>query len=411
MLEHRLLTALIATLLTLGWAHATPSVEAAGTVTNVIAEGTVDPFEIQRQVSRLFGRYGPPIIENSAASYRIQFITTGLDGKPTETTAQLFVPLLGNPAELPLFAFGSGTTGIADACAPSRELAYPHPLGEYRAYLLAYAGRGFTAIIPDYLGFNDPARYQSYFNAEAEAHVMLDAIRAVDDFFGQRGEIAAGDRPVFVGGYSQGGHAAFATADHMASYAPELSIDGVLGFAATTDVESLLREGPFYSPYIALSYSQDFGRDAFEPADVLAARWLPGLEQTAGKLCVDRVQQYYPFDGKQVFDQDFARSLYGRTLDEDYPAISRTLERNYSGLSGHGLPSLVIQGDHDVIVWSSTQTEFVRRLCRLGSDVLYLRYPGVRHRETRPVAFEESISWMRSLSQQQPPPSSCPLLD
>jgi pimeloyl-ACP methyl ester carboxylesterase len=401
-------------ILALGWtfAQANRADETApGTITNVIAEGTTGPFQIQRLAAPLFGRHGPPIVENAVESYRITYLSTGLDGEPVEVSARLFVPVLERARTRPLYVFGAGTTGVADICAPSREMAYPHPLGHYRAYLLAFAGRGFTAIIPDYLGFNDPERLQSYFNAEAEARVMLDAIRAVEAFFERQGAPGGGSRSVFVGGYSQGGHAAFSAADRRAGYAPELEIDGVLGFGATTDVESLLREGPFYAPYIVLSYRQDYGEELFDPADVLAPRWLPGLEQAAGELCVDRVQQHYPFDAGKIYDPEFGGALRARTLASDFPAIARILENNRTGLSGHGVPALVVQGEDDVIVGNNTQTAFVRGLCRQDSKVLYLRYPGVRHRETRPVAFEESIAWMRSLAAGQAPPSSCALLE
>ena len=406
------ITALCAALL-LSWSAAqtnrtVPS--EPGTLIDVVAEGTVDPFEIQRLATHLFGSHGPPVIENSVESYRIRFSSTDLEGEPVEVYAQLFVPVVDRPAEQPLYVFGSGTTGIGDVCAPTQELAYPHPLGEYRAYLLSFAGRGFTAIIPDYLGFNDPDRFQSYFNARAEAHVMLDAIRAVNDFFARSGS-SDSERPVFLGGYSQGGHAAFAAADHLDAYAPELELTGILGFGATTDVESLLREGPFYAPYIALSYAQDYGRERFDPALMFEPRWLPGLEEVAGELCVDQVQLRYPFAGRPLYSEEFYISLFGYDLEEQFPSIATILDENHTGLSGHGLPALIVQGEDDVIVWTTTQNEFVGQLCQLGSKVHYLVYPGVRHRETRPVAFEESIAWMYGLADDQPAPSSCPLLE
>jgi pimeloyl-ACP methyl ester carboxylesterase len=394
--------------------NADPSRTPPGTLLDVVAEGTTGPFEIQRLAASLFGRHGPPIIENEVASYRIRYATTGLDGEPAEIVAQLFVPVLPRAAERPLYVFGSGTTGIAEACAPTREAVYPHPLGQYRQYLLAFAGRGFTAIIPDYLGFNDQDgkdRLQSYFNAEAEARVLLDAARAVDAFFQRRGAGPGASRSVFLGGYSQGGHAAFAAADRQPTYAPEIELTGILGFGATTDVESLLREGPFYAPYVVMSYAQDYGEELFDPSKILAPRWLPGLEQAAGTLCVDLVQAHYPFDGDLVFSRSFARSLYGHTLEQDLPTIHQILSQNRTGLGRHGLPSLIVQGEDDVIVWNSTQTSFVRELCQRESEVLYLRYPNVRHRETRPVAFEESIAWMRSLDNGDPPASSCALLE
>lgn len=240
---------------------------------------------------------------------------------------------------------------------------------------------------------------------------MLDAVRAVDEFYRNRGASPEVDRSVFLGGYSQGGHAAFAAADLHESYAPELELSGILGFGATTDVESLLREGPFYAPYIALSFSQDYGVERFDPADIFDPRWLPGMEEVAGRLCVDQVQLRYPFAARELYAQDFYMALFGYNLHEEFPEIARVLAENHTGLSGHGLPSFISQGEEDVIVWTTTQDKFVRRLCDDGSPVHYLVYPGVRHRETRAAAFEESIAWMVGLDADQPPPSTCPLLD
>lgn len=408
----RLTTACVALLICWGAAQPNlPTPGEPGTIIDVIAEGTVGPFEIQSLASHIFGSHGPPVIENSVEIYRIRYSSTGLDGEPVQVYAQLFVPKVPRPAERPLYVFGSGTTGIADGCAPSQELAYPHPLGEYRPYLLSFAGRGFTTIIPDYLGFNDPDSYQSYFNAQAEAQVMLDAVRAVKDFYQREGARPQARRSVFLGGYSQGGHAAFAAADLRDRYAPEVELSGILGFGATTQVESLLREGPFYAPYIALSYSQDYGRENFDPARIFQPRWLPLLEEVAGQLCVDQVQLRYPFAARELYTEEFYMALFGFDLEQQFPSIAAVLDQNETGLSGHGLPALIVQGEDDVIVWTTTQNRFVRRLCDLGSKVQYLVYPGVRHRETRPVAFEESIAWMLSLADGQPAPSSCTLLE
>jgi hypothetical protein len=86
---------LIALALPFGSAQDADSTRAApGTLLDVVAEGTTGPYEIQRLAAPMFGRHGPPIIENEVASYRIRYVTTGLDGEPAEIVAQLLVPVL-----------------------------------------------------------------------------------------------------------------------------------------------------------------------------------------------------------------------------------------------------------------------------------------------------------------------------
>ena len=117
----------------------------------------------------------------------------------------------------PVLVFGSGTTGIADAGAPSLEQPEVRRLGWYTANMLAYAAQGFIEIFPDYIGFNDPARPQRYFSKAAEGHVMLDAARAASSLASAPGTPVRAAAKVFAAGYSQGGHAAFSAADLRAS--------------------------------------------------------------------------------------------------------------------------------------------------------------------------------------------------
>lgn len=382
-----------------------------GTVLDVRFVGRVDAATVQQQARPTFANYGVPIIENAVDVYVIQYATTDLDGSLTPITAQLFLPVLhAGAAPTALYAFGSGTTGVGEACAPSREAEYGRPLGQYREYMQAYAGRGFVSIIPDYLGFNDPDRPQAYFHAVAEGRVMLDAIRATYAFL----ETEAPDLPapthVFTAGYSQGGHAAFAAADLRPTYAPEVPLHGMIGFAPTTNVERLLREGPYYAPYIAVSYADTYGEEVFDPAAVLRDRWLPTLARDAEELCVDRAQAYYPFDENLMYAPEFRSALYGGSLGEAYPSIKSTLDANRTGLTGHGLPSLIVQGGQDIIVRDPTQELFVAELCEAGNETLYANYPEARHRHTKPAGFEDAIAWMKSIAGGGAAPTSCPLV-
>ena len=384
--------------------------DAPGTLLSATPSGTYQPDDIRSLAAPLFDKYGVPRLTAAVDAYDLVYTTTDLDGSTAQISAQLFVPVYTAPAERPLYVFGSGTTGLGDECAPSVEYSYgDHPLGYYRANLLAFASRGIISVIPNYLGFDDPEQAQPYFNAVAEAHVMLDAVRAVTAFFEQNSQVVELSDAVFTGGYSQGGHAAFAAADLRPSYAPEVTLTGVIGYGATTNVARLMKEGPYYAPYLVQSFSTTYGADVFDPAEVLNARWVPTLEEDAVSRCVDRAQAYYPFDASLIYTPEFARALNADTLATDFPNIHRVLEENRTGLSGHGLPALIVQGAQDVIVRNPTQELFVRELCAAGSQVQYLNFPGVRHRFTRQVGFEESIAWMEGQARGEPAPSSCGL--
>lgn len=377
-----------------------------GTLVEVVREGRLSAADVQRQTAPAFGAYGPVVIENPVASYRIRFVTTGLDGSPTVVAAQAFLPVRPTDTGMPTFVFGSGTTGIGDTCAPSREFELGRPLGQYREYLMAYAGRGFATIIPDYLGFEDPSRVQAYFHARSEGHVMLDAVRATRQLVVGREGVPPLSGEVFVGGYSQGGHAAFAAADMAPSYAPDVTLSGVIGYGATTNVGRLLLDGPYYAPYIAVAYDAVYG-DAFDPADILAPRWLPTLEADTVSRCVDQAQTYYPFDADRMYTQRFADALRSGTLEQEFPGVHDVLEANRTGLTGHGVPSLVIQGSDDVIATTPTQERFVQELCATGAPVVYVNIAGARHRHTKPAGFDPAVRWMKEIASGVASPTTC----
>lgn len=378
-----------------------------GSVVEVVYEERLSPSEVQQAAAAPFGRFGAPVVENAVDVYRLRFVTTGLEGEVAVVSASLFVPVEPARGAAPLYVFGSGTTGLGDVCAPSREAALPQPLGMYRGYLAPYAGRGLVTVFPDYLGFEDPTRPQAYFHATSEAHVMLDAARAVRALFAEAPWLGALEDAVVMGGYSQGGHAAFAAADLRPWYAPEIPLLGLIGYGATTDVLPLFAEGPYYAPYVIASWSAIYGAEQVDAGAVLAERWLPTLAREAVSVCVDRAQQIYPFDIDQMYTPAFAAALRQGTVERDFPGLYALFAENNTGLSGHGLPALMVQGGQDVIVRDPTQERFVRLLCAEGSDVLYLNVRDARHRETRPAGFDASVAWIFDRVDAVPAPSSC----
>ena len=72
---------------------------------------------------------------------------------------------------------------------------------DYPVSIYTLAGYGYTVIAPDYSGFSY-GQPPGYFNAEDEAHSVLDATRAAANLLP-----SPPDKVVFVG-HSQGGHAA-----------------------------------------------------------------------------------------------------------------------------------------------------------------------------------------------------------
>lgn len=364
---------------------------------NIITSEKVKDFgtaELVQSFPSFFERFTAPQPIYPVRKYIVTFQSRDFDGSPVTIKAQVFIPILQNPSDLPVYVFASGTTGIGDANAPSLEKPLEKRWGWYEQNMLAYATLGHIVMFPDYTGFNDPAIPQRYFSKLAEGHMMLDAIRAITAFLPRDGLLAKPSKAVFTAGYSQGGHAAMAAADLRPTYAPEVPLAGVITYGSTNDVEALVREGPAYAPLIFYSYMSMYGKGEIRPEDYLLEKWMPTFEADASTMGVDVFQVHYGFDYKKLYKPEFSASLYGGTLSDKYPALSKRLAENHTGLSGHGLPALVIQGSEDFIVTNQSQAKFVVALREKGSFVEYQIFPGVSHRYTRMAGFNRSITWM-----------------
>jgi pimeloyl-ACP methyl ester carboxylesterase len=313
---------------------------------------------------------------------------------------------LENKERRPVYVFAPGSTGLVEPCRPSNEHVAGIHWGYYRSHVLAIASQGVIGILPDYVGFGDPERVQPYFSSAAEGQTLLDAIRAVRSYFKSHPAKVLPAPGAFVAGYSQGGHAAFAAADLNSRYAPDVRIAGVIGYGPTTNPEVLFREFTVVAPMVVYTYSKLYGKERFDPADILAEPWLSNLEDDVTRQCVGGMQSYYPWQPRKLFNPRFADALLSGRLAESFPKIDAILRENSSGLSRHRIPALILQGSEDVVIRFTSQDAFVRALCRAGSAVTYLRFPGSRH-DTRQIGFAEVLKWMDEITRRARPKSNC----
>jgi dienelactone hydrolase len=345
-------------------------------------------------------------------TYRIWFRTRDENGLVISIQADLRFPRVAVTQTFPVFVYGSGTTGIATRCAPLNEHFAGRDWGDYRSHMTSYATQGYIAILPNWQGYDDRDRTHPYFVAELEGRAMLDAARAVYDFFAQppaKDILARPDTAVFLGGYSQGGHGAF-SADRIApSYAPELEIVGVIGHAMSPDVEGLMYDSPRYSPYIVYAYRDFYGPEIVDPAEVFLPDWLPTFEDDVTSKCIDEVFEYYPNDPARLYTSQFREALYSDRLADEYPLFKAKLDINDSNQKVYtGVPVILLHGAADPIVQVPTIGEFVSYLCGAGNNVTYKLYPGVNHFQARQRSFIDTVIWMQDVLDGNTPASDCP---
>ncbi len=372
----------------------------AGSLISVNFQEALTAVEVDRAAEPLFEWFERPRSRHGVRVLEVRFWSRDFDGTPIEALSTVYIPVLsGTTREAPVLSFLSGTTGVGDQCAPSLEQPEVIRWGWYRQNMMAYAAQGVITVFPDYLGFNNPDIPQRYFSAAAEGHLMLDSLRAVRRVFTEyphliRSSVRPGESS-FTAGYSQGGHAALAAADMNRSYAPEIRLDGAIAFGTTNSVEVLMKEAAYYTPYILLSYRWMYGDEVIRYEDLLQPQWIPTLEADVMGMCVDQFQTFFPFVGTQLYTPEFYSALHNNRLESEFPLLKEVLDANETGLSGHGKPVLVFQGNQDIIVTNPAQRRYVERLRASGSEVEYIEMDGVRHRHTRPAGFAASLAFMR----------------
>ncbi|MCB9100547.1 MAG: alpha/beta fold hydrolase [Anaerolineales bacterium] len=367
----------------------------AGSVTAVEVVGTFEPV----------GNYFVDL-------YRIRYQTLTDEDQPVEARAYLYIPLTAEKEAFPVLAYGNGTTGIGPNCAPLDEIRHGANWGGHHYQMLEYAAQGFIVVWPNGQGFDDTQPAHPYFIAKNEARTMLDAVRATYNFIVEGRATGTEAKPlaaVFLGGYSSGGHAAFAAKDWAARYAPELTITGVLGHGPTTNVETLMKENPIFSPYLVYAYRAFYGEVVIDPTRVFQDNWLVSFNSDAMTQCIDDIYFYYSPNARLMYRAEFRDALYTDRLASFAPQFKRALDTNASGLAGVGMavPVLILQGTADMVVTPPSQEQFVTELCRRGSRVTYLTYPAIDHAQTRIESFRDTISWMNTLADGGRPKSSC----
>jgi len=365
--------------------------------------------EVNATTGSLFEGYERPPARSGVDVYWLRYESRYSDGARSVVTSQLFVPRPGDGGDpeghqetagtagadregpRDLYLFGPGSTGILDVCRPSREHVAGIYWGSYRAHTLAFAGQGMVGLLPDYMGFGDANRLQPFFHEEAGAQLMLDGVRAVRSFLRRAGR--RGIDRVFLAGYSQGGHAAFAAADYRERYAPDVAIDGIIGYGPTTNMHALIREFVVVAPVVAYSFRNRYGVERFDPALMLQDRWLESLDHDVTRQCIGGIQSYYPWNPYELYRGEFVESLMADELGRDFPEIDAILREQSTGLSGHGVPALILQGTHDIVVYPQSQREFVTRLRQAGSEVRYNIYENERH-DVRQAAYRDVLAWI-----------------
>jgi pimeloyl-ACP methyl ester carboxylesterase len=326
-------------------------------------------------------------LANAERSVRILYVSTdGIGGKAKiPVSGLLYLPKGQAPAGgWPLIAWAHGTVGIADVCAPSFA-----GRGVWEVpYLNFWLQQGYAVVATDYQGLGVPGPHP-YGATRPAAYSVLDSVRAV-----QRSGFGLSTKVVLVG-FSQGGHAVFATAGYAPTYAPELDIRGTVATGAA-----------YVTPEAIAILRATFPRDAVDPvlgygfyAMSLAEQIDPSfsvrdyLTAEASRVVLGTATTCYPQTAREIIAY---KLTYNRIYKKDpAPAIDETLPLiGYPTLSIK-TPVFLGTGGEDHDAPPQVQLQLGADACAKGSTVEQHLYPELDHIGSLSGSLSDSLQFVQ----------------
>jgi pimeloyl-ACP methyl ester carboxylesterase len=339
---------------------------------------------------------GSPQVSGSRA-WAILYHSHGPDGGDVPVSGTVLAPPgAAPPGGRPVLAWGHGSSGLADRCAPSRfGFGAGGAFGPAGNVLLGQLlERGLVVAATDYQGLGTPGPARAAIGLAA-GHAVLDAARAAQQLTG-----AGASGRVLLAGHSEGGHAVLWAAELAPAYAPELQVAGAAALAPGADLPELVRLAgarpaglASAAMYLVVAWS-----DAYHLPPSALSVLLP-----AGRAAVDRVRS--SCIGELAAGPPVAAVRPTDLLKvAPWPAL---LERNSPGHAATKVPLLLAQGSNDERVPAASNRSLAARLCRAGDTVQLRPYPNVNHMGILDAAGDDLLAWLGDRLTGRPARSTC----
>jgi pimeloyl-ACP methyl ester carboxylesterase len=306
-------------------------------------------------------------LSQAGKTYLVLYRSTLPDGKPTAVSGTVTVPKGKAPkGGFPVVAWAHGTTGIADACAPTR-LMYQ---GKADGYTSSQSGQqtdwvkqGWAVTNTDYQGLGT-AGMHPYLIGVSEGRSVIDSVlaaRAVNKNVG---------RTWATVGHSQGGHASLWAASLAESWAPALDLKGVAPIAPANHIGE-------QGELIANIDSNPFGS---LPALIVAAA-AAELDLAPAAVFSEKVMAFYPLIEQKCDLREFNDIPLNEHWNPEFDTkvVTDFLHENDPEDLTQSVPVLITQGTADNTVIPAFTEQLVADYEARGIDVTYETLEGVNH--------------------------------
>lgn len=326
----------------------------------------------------------------AAESVVMTYKMKGINGTEVQATSLVFTPKTAAPATgWPIVVWAHGTTGVADQCAPSRNVMNDSVKGMISKFL----AEGYVVVAPDYEGLGEPTgtELHPFLNLKSEGYSITDAVVATHNWLGNK----VSKKWVTVG-HSQGGQAALGAAQ----YAERANLDykGTVAVAPASQLSLILNAGqasvanatpdkqiPVYAsldtftaliaaglrnPNPTLQYNQVFKT----PTDQIA--------KNAESVCYDMLGKQFAVAMGQYAAVNGSLKGYPRTTDTfmSLPIVKTFLEKDSQPLQVQvRTPVVIYQGGADTTVPQVATDALIGTAKAFGTQVNYITSPTWDH--------------------------------
>ncbi|MEV8504739.1 alpha/beta fold hydrolase [Actinoplanes sp. NPDC051475] len=297
-----------------------------------------------------------------ATGKRIQYLTTTISGATTVATGLVLTPKSGRTNRT--VAWGHGTTGLADKCAPSTNQAVFWP--EARAAIAALLKKGWTVTAPDYPGLGTPESHP-YLVGNSEGRSIIDSVKAA------RSLDSALTTQYAVDGHSEGGQGSLFAGQLAPSYDGPLVLKGVAAIAPASNLDLI-------APYIPGTPGQGYlvmalhGINAVEPTFNPNAYLAAPAKQRSSTLqtgCLNEIlDAYAPLTAEQLVPGGVVA-----------PAVlSKLAQYGNPATVAPSAPILIVQGtDDDAVPYDITAGPLLDELAGFDQPVTFVPLDGATH--------------------------------
>jgi pimeloyl-ACP methyl ester carboxylesterase len=328
-------------------------------------------------------------LPSASRNLLVMYYSTGEDGKDVAVTGTIAIPAGDAPAGgWPVTTWTHGTTGIAPLCAPSLDTPTgpEHQfLGMHEVVMDDYVKRGYVVVATDYEGLGPPGLHP-FLQGASEAHGALDIVRAARQI-----DSRIGTRYVAIG-HSQGGQADLFTAALGPSYVPELNLLGNIALAPASHIQETLSammhaSAPSYALGYAIYVLESFASNHpdIKLDTILTPQALAHLPQTLHACITSTVSKGY---WATAIPKD--QFLPGA----DLTSVLKTAAQNEPNRLKISVPTLVAQGTADDTVMPPWTDNVVESLCKNGTPLEYIVYPGATHETVLTSATGQMNAWV-----------------